>query len=124
MFANVMKGYLLTILISFVFLTAPCRSAFSQFETQNLIKHYSIKEGLSQAVVNSIVQDDQSLIWFATEDGLNRFDGYSFKVFKYTKELQNGFTDNFIQSLFKDSDGTLWVSSRKGLVRFNQDIET
>jgi signal transduction histidine kinase/ligand-binding sensor domain-containing protein/DNA-binding response OmpR family regulator len=99
-------------------------TAYGQFEPKNLIKHYSIKEGLSQAVVNSISEDEESLIWFATEDGLNRFDGYNFKVFKYDQQIRNGITDNFIQSLFRDRDGTLWISSRKGLLKFNPETET
>jgi len=97
---------------------------WAQFEASNVVKHYNIQEGLSQGVVNSIVEDSESLLWFATEDGLNRFDGYNFKVFKYNKSSGNGFTDNFVQSLFRDSDGILWISSRSGLMRFNPDIET
>ncbi|HYC86977.1 MAG TPA: two-component regulator propeller domain-containing protein, partial [Chryseosolibacter sp.] len=99
-------------------------SAHGQFEAQSQVKHYNIQEGLSQGVVNSIAEDDQSLLWFATEDGLNRFDGYDFKVFKYNKNNNNGFTDNFIQSLYKDYQGTLWISSRGGLLKFNPDVET
>ncbi len=102
-------------------LTTP---GFSQFQPKNLIKHYSIKQGLSQGVVNSVVEDNEHIIWFATEDGLNRFDGYNFKVFKYDQGTKNGLSDNFIQSLYKDSDDTLWISSRKGLLRFDPDVES
>lgn len=98
--------------------------ALGQFEAQSQVKHYNIQQGLSQGVVNSIAEDDQSLLWFATEDGLNRFDGYDFKVFKYNQNNNNGFTDNFIQSLYKDSQGILWISSRSGLLKFNPDLET
>ncbi len=96
----------------------------AQFQPRNLTKHWSIKEGLSQGVVNSITQDNQSMMWFATEDGLNRFDGYSFKVFQYDPDDKTSIADNFIQSIFKDSEGTLWVSSRKGLLKFNPYQET
>jgi ligand-binding sensor domain-containing protein/signal transduction histidine kinase/DNA-binding response OmpR family regulator len=99
-------------------------TARAQFQPKNLIKHYNLKDGLSQGVVNSVVQDDESLIWFGTEDGLNRFDGYSFKVFKHDPQKKNGLPDNFIQSLFKDSDGTLWISSRKGLLKFDPNVES
>lgn len=84
-----------------------------------IIKRYSIKDGLSQAVVNSISQDDKGWMWFATDDGLNRFDGYSFTIFKFDKSGPNQFHDNFVQRLFRDSEGRLWVSSRRGLYRFD-----
>lgn len=94
--------------------------AIAQQEPENRVKGYSIKDGLSQGVVNSIVQDDQGLMWFATEDGLNRFDGYSFKVFKHDPDNPRSLADNFIQNIFKDSQGSFWVSSRKGLHYFDQ----
>lgn len=100
------------------------QGARAQFQPRNLTKHWSIKDGLSQGVVNSITQDNQSLMWFATEDGLNRFDGYSFKVFQYDPDTKSSVADNFIQSIFKDSQGTLWVSSRKGLMEFDPYHET
>src|SRR5687768_9671973 len=110
------------LIVLFLFVFTQC--LFAQFQPRNLTKHWSIKEGLSQGVVNSITQDNQSMMWFATEDGLNRFDGYSFKVFQYDPDDKNSIADNFIQSIFKDSQGTLWVSSRKGLLKFNPFQET
>lgn len=82
-----------------------------------------MKDGLSQGVVNSIVQDNQSLMWFATEDGLNRFDGYSFKVFRYNPDVASSIPDNYVSSIFKDAAGNLWVSSRKGLLSFDPQTE-
>ncbi|MBT1711835.1 response regulator [Fulvivirgaceae bacterium PWU5] len=112
-FSHMLRGFILV--ASVLLLTA-----FIPHEPKNRIRHYGIREGLSQGVVNSITQDEQSLMWFATEDGLNRFDGYSFKVFKYDPDNARGLADNFIQSIFKDSQGDFWVSSRKGLHRFDQ----
>lgn len=97
--------------------------AVAQFATQNVVKHYSLNDGLSQAVVNSIAEDSQSFIWVATSDGLNRFDAHNFKVFKHQKGNTNGISGNFIQSIFKDRDGTLWVSSREGLQKFDPNFE-
>jgi signal transduction histidine kinase/ligand-binding sensor domain-containing protein/DNA-binding response OmpR family regulator len=102
-----------------VVLMVAANVALAQVPNQNLIKKWSVKDGLSQGVVNSIIQDDLSLMWLATEDGLNRFDGYSFKVFRYNAEDRKSISDNFIQHLFKDSHGNLWVSSRKGLLQFD-----
>src|SRR5687767_11108302 len=100
------------------------QESLAQFQPRNLTKHWSIRDGLSQGVINSITQDSQSMMWFATEDGLNRFDGYSFKVFQYDPDNKTSIADNFIQSIFKDSQGTLWASSRKGLLKFDLYHET
>jgi ligand-binding sensor domain-containing protein len=102
-----------------VFMLMIVHKSIAQHEKNKIIKRYSIKDGLSQAVVNSIEQDDKGWMWFATDDGLNRFDGYSFTSFKFDKSGPNQFHDNFVQRLFKDSKGRLWVSSRRGLYQFN-----
>lgn len=91
----------------------------AQSEFNRIVKKYSIQEGLSQAVVNSITQDDKGLMWFATDDGFNRFDGYSFNTFKFAMEGAQQFHDNFVQCIFKDSKGKLWISSRRGLYWFD-----
>lgn len=91
----------------------------AQSESDRIIKKYSIREGLSQAVVNSITQDDKGLMWFATDDGLNRFDGYAFSVFKFDTDTARHPHDNFVQNVFKDQGGNLWVSSRRGLYKLD-----
>ncbi len=98
-------------------------TAGAQGNQESRVKKYGIKDGLSQAVVNSISQDNQGLMWFATEDGLNRFDGYSFKNYKNDPDNPKTLADNFIQNIFRDSDGSFWVSSRKGLHHFDESRE-
>ncbi len=82
------------------------------------VLRYSIREGLSFGIVNSIVQDGKGLMWFATDDGLNRFDGNSFKVFKFNSDDSASISGNYVKSLFRDRDGTIWASSRNGLNEF------
>ncbi|MFD1143545.1 two-component regulator propeller domain-containing protein [Larkinella insperata] len=77
-----------------------------------------MKEGLSLGMVNSITQDNDGLMWFATGDGLNRFDGTSFKVFKHQPEDPKSLSSNFVKVVFKDHNGTVWASSRSGLNEF------
>ena len=60
-------------------------------------KNISLDEGLSQSVVLDIVQDDLGFLWFATQDGLNRYDGYDFKVFKNDPRSTNSISSNTIQ---------------------------
>lgn len=85
--------------------------------------HYTQKEGLSFNIVNSINQDKNGFIWFATGNGLNRFDGINFRTFKSDPGDPAGLPDNYIQNLTRDENGGFWVSSRKGLYNFDVNTE-
>lgn len=84
----------------------------------------SLKEGLSQGTVNTILQDDLGYMWFGTEDGLNRYDGYHFTVYKNDPEDPLTLADNFISSIYEDESGDLWIGTRSGLDRFDRDTGT
>ncbi|WP_109744131.1 hybrid sensor histidine kinase/response regulator transcription factor [Arcicella aurantiaca] len=88
------------------------------------ILHFGTQNGLSFGKVNSIVQDKNGFIWVATDDGLNRFDGISFKTFKFDEENNQSLAGNYVQRIFRDVDGKIWVSSRKGLTSINLENET
>ncbi|MGL5920188.1 MAG: ligand-binding sensor domain-containing protein, partial [Bacteroidales bacterium] len=75
----------------------------------------TIKDGLSQSTVFDITQDKTGYIWFATADGLNRFDGYNFTVFRSGSDSINSLQSNFIRSLKVDSLNNLWIGSKLGL---------
>ncbi|MFT4927596.1 MAG: signal transduction histidine kinase/ligand-binding sensor domain-containing protein [Phenylobacterium sp.] len=74
----------------------------------------SVEHGLSQASVLDIVQDHKGFLWFATQDGLNRYDGYSFKVFRHNPDDPHSISDNSINTLFIDSTGLLWIGTLGG----------
>jgi ligand-binding sensor domain-containing protein/signal transduction histidine kinase len=83
--------------------------------SQNIrFEHFSLEEGLSQSVVTSVLQDRTGYLWVGTEDGLNRYDGYNFKVYKPDTDNQNSLSDNWITSLAEDAQGYLWVGTRLG----------
>src|SRR6202789_173625 len=84
----------------------------------------SSSQGLSEVRVSDMVQDDQGFIWFGTWNGLNRYDGYNFKVFKHDPERQESLGGVFIYSLFKDRAGTIWVGTDQSLDRFDPLTET
>jgi hypothetical protein len=65
----------------------------------------STEDGLSQTMVWQIVQDDQGFMWFGSQYGLNRYDGYKFKVFKHEPGVANSLSGVYIYSLFKDRSG-------------------
>ncbi|MDC3260237.1 hypothetical protein OAU66_01645, partial [bacterium] len=65
----------------------------------------SIKDGLSQSSINAVVQDKQGFIWIGTQDGLNKYDGYSFTTYYHDPEDSSSICDNFIRALEVDSVG-------------------
>jgi ligand-binding sensor domain-containing protein len=80
--------------------------------------------GLSQTRVEWIVQDKVGFIWFGTQYGLNRFDGYSSKVFKHQPSRSDSLSCVYVRSLFVDHSGTLWVGCDRFLDRFEPATET
>jgi hypothetical protein len=72
-------------------------------------RRLSTDEGLSQTKIMQIVQDDQGFIWFGTQYGLNRFDGYNFKVFLHDPTDPKSLSGVIASALFTDRDGALWV---------------
>lgn len=79
----------------------------------------SLKEGLSQNTITTMVQDDRGYIWMGTKDGLNRFDGYEFIVFRSAKGDSTSLSSSSITALYQDTEGILWVGTPFGLNRFN-----
>ena len=84
----------------------------------------STEEGLSQVRVSQIVQDDQGFMWFGTQYGLNRYDGYNFKLFVHDPRNPNSLSGAFIGALFKDRQGALWVGCGQFLNKFEAATET
>ncbi|MGQ1785797.1 MULTISPECIES: hybrid sensor histidine kinase/response regulator transcription factor [unclassified Saccharicrinis] len=82
---------------------------------QPVFNHYTIREGLSHNTVNSIVQDSLYYMWFGTMDGLNRFDGYNFKVFKSLPNDTNSLCHNLVKSICIDQEGGMWIGTARGL---------
>ena len=87
--------------------------------------HITIDNGLSQSTVISVLQDRKGFMWFGTQDGLNKFDGYSFTIYKYDPFDSTTISDNYIRCIYEDKLGTLWIGTENGgLNRFNRDKET
>lgn len=78
-------------------------------------KKFSNAEGLSQSVVISVFQDSKNFLWFGTEDGLNKFDGFTFKAYRFDPEDSSSISDNWVQNIYmEDSDGDIWMETGDG----------
>jgi len=82
--------------------------------------HLSVEDGLSQSTVFTILQDRLGYLWFGTEDGLNKFDGYEFTIYRHQGNAPGSISDNWISALYEDRAGVLWVATRKGIDRFDR----
>ena len=99
-----------------------CIGQNTEPEIKNLkFKHYSLEDGLSQSSVLSIVQDKNGFIWFGTRDGLNKYDGYTFKTYSHLYNDSTSISNNYIKTLFVDPQGHLWVGTQDGLNKFLED---
>lgn len=80
--------------------------------------------GLSQTRAGATVQDRLGFLWFGTQYGLNRFDGYRFKVFRHEPGRPDSLGGVYVRSLFVDHSGSLWVGCDQSLDKFNPITET
>jgi len=83
-------------------------------------KHYSVEDGVSQSEIKSIFQDSEGYLWFATQNGLNKFDGYSFENFFYDPTDKRSLSNNWVFDITEDSNGDIWVGTKEGLNRYNK----
>lgn len=82
-------------------------------------QHFSVEDGLSQSTVRAIAQDCQGNIWFGTQNGLNKYNGYGFKAFYASASDSTKIDDSFIHSLYADKEGNLWIGTSSGLSLFD-----
>jgi len=113
---NLNKSLLIVILLV-------CTNVYSQ---QRLDFNYiGGKEGLTENVVNDIVQDKNGFIWLATNDGLNRYDGYNMIYFRYDPSKTNSLSSNVLTSLKVDKNGMVWIgTSDGGLNKYDPENNT
>ena len=86
-------------------------------------RHYQVENGLSNNTVYCSIQDESGFLWFGTKDGLNRFDGYHFKLYNINDDGRT-LAPDLIGFLFVDKKNVLWVGSQKGLYTFNRQKES
>lgn len=90
------------------------KNPFTEFEQKLIFENLSVQHGLSQSNVNAILQDSRGFIWIGTDNGLNKFDGYMFKVFKNIEGDKFSLSNNHITALIEDSLGFIWIGTYGG----------
>jgi len=110
--------YLFFLLIAIPFF-ALCQNKYLKFD------HFQTDDGLSQSNVVSILQDSRGFMWFGTRDGLNKYDGYKFTVYRNNPEKKNSISNNDIPDIIESANGDLWIATwGGGLNLFNREKGT
>ena len=110
-----MKRFLFTLLCFFAVYV------FVQGQTGKL---FSTDNELSNSLINTIFQDSRNYIWIATEDGLNKYDGVKFSIYRNDKLNTKSLKNNYVRSLFEDSKGRFWVGCVNGLMLYDRVNES
>ncbi len=92
-------------------------------QEQYMFKRLETRDGLSHSQVNDIFKDSRGFMWFATAGGLNRYDGYDFKVLRYNEEDPFSLSDNFVDGIQEDAAGNLWIHTASGYLMYDVQKE-
>ncbi len=110
---------ILTVVQLIVVLTLLLSNGVLASNFNNRVNVFTIEDGLSQTGVTCLLIDRKGFLWTGTQDGLNRFDGYTFKTYRWQPSDNNSLCDNFIRALCQDRKGNIWIATNNGLSVFN-----
>jgi signal transduction histidine kinase/ligand-binding sensor domain-containing protein len=115
-----LKSRAVSIIIILLLLLTSLSNGYSQHIPLKFTK-LSIDDGLSSSIVSCIIQDHEGFVWIGTPDGLNRYDGFKFVVYKNDPADSTTLADNVIQTIFEDHDKNLLIGSENGLSVYNRE---
>src|SRR5687767_10421750 len=91
-----------------------CFSQVAVSQPKELVfERLSAEQGLSQANVWCVHQDKLGFIWMATEDGLNLYDGYDFRIFRHNQHDSTSISNNNVRWITEDADSNIWIGTQK-----------
>ena len=112
---SVMSKKLIFLLLAAVWVAMPSAVASLKYDT------LTSADGLSNSSVNCIYQDSTLMMWFGTWDGLNAYNGYGFRTYKFAPDNANTISNNVIRNIVEEAKGILWVATDYGINRI--DVE-
>ncbi|HLP15877.1 MAG TPA: two-component regulator propeller domain-containing protein [Bacteroidota bacterium] len=106
---------------SIVLILAACvfSTHASHAEVAPAFSHFSVVEGLSQNSVWTMLRDKQGFFWFGTDDGLNKYDGYRFVMYRNKQDDSTSLVQNTIRAMIQDRNGLIWIGTSGGLDIYN-----
>ena len=120
---SVWGGNLVSAITVQLLLLLCCISVLVSQEDRIEFEHLSIEQGLSQSDVCCILQDGKGFVWFGTQDGLNMYDGYGFRVYRHDASNSESISDNYITAMAQDRFGNIWIGTQNGLNLFDQNTQ-
>ena len=108
-----MSKKLILLLLAAVWVAAPSAVASLKYDT------LTSADGLSNSSVNCIYQDSTLMMWFGTWDGLNAYNGYGFRTYKFAPDNANTISNNVIRNIVEEAKGILWVATDYGINRID-----
>src|SRR5688572_4548141 len=88
--------------------------AISEAAAQPRFFHLTSSEGLSNDHVNAVAKGRHGFMWIATDDGLNRYDGYQFIIYRHDRDNPNSIRDNLVYDIY-EKEGQFWIATASGL---------
>ncbi len=111
-------------ILFFLLIAMLINSSSNAQQKKNDYDLYTINDGLSQNLIYCIHQDRQGFIWLGTKDGLNKFDGYKFKIYRHDPDNKQSLSNNEIRAITEDDSGNIWIGTYGGGInKFNPSTE-
>ncbi len=119
-----MRTVLRLLFFAFLLFVEGIRFSLAQLPEKLAFEHLTTEQGLSKNDIHHIIQDKNGYLWFATTDGLNRYDGYNFTVYKYDAADTTTIAQNTILKLYEDKEGNIWTALvGEGICKFDPRTE-
>ena len=108
----------------FLFFITCAITCVSAQEPALRFKHIATEHGLSASAVTCIIKDRDGYMWFGTYDGLNKFDGYEFQVYRNASNAPGSISSNAVLAMYEDRKGRLWLGTQTGLDIFDRATDS
>lgn len=119
-----MKNISRFLILTYILMLGCHQAASAQAPSNFQFKKYQVNEGLSENTVNCITQDRKGFLWLGTKDGLNKFDGVNFTVYRNQSGKENSIGNNYIRSIMENGDTLLYIGTDDGMYIMNRISET